>query len=143
MGFINAKVYPELKGKVYLHSSGKENYPTENDSLHYLMNCIANNRKEVEKGDYFISILWSNSKKEKLMDFFRYSGVKENWESNPDISPWVVNNGIWRKNQSITCGDGIILLGREEEYRRCTKNLNEYLSQIISLENLKDLTEFI
>ena len=139
MTFIRAKTFDSLfKGKIYTHHSGDNVYP-EGHLVDYLSTSIKNAPQETKQGDYFISLLWSDEKRNELMDIFVYSDIKNNWKGNPGISSWVVTNGIWKNKNPITCGEGIILLGREEEYRRTTRNISQYLKHTLDLNILNNI----
>jgi len=141
MSFTNAKIYNSIakKGKAYTHNSGQRFFNSDDLISHYLALSFDNAPLETENLDYFISILWSASNEEHLIDFFGYSDIKNNWKGNPDISSWVLKNRVWRKDNNITCGEGIILLGKEEEFRRKTKNIEEYMKTTLDLEKLNKL----
>ncbi len=141
MSFTYVKNYKENKGKFYLHKSGEEihlQHKIFDDFLEYGIKAP----EEARKGDYFISILWGDSDKNKLVDMFVYSDLKENWESNPDVSSWFIKNGVWTKENPLTCGEGIILLGEEEKLRRKTKCLDIYLQMNVDLKKLNKSLEF-
>ena len=87
---------------------------------------------------YVLAVMWGDkSRNEKVIDFFGFSGINE-WPGNPDVSAWVMREGvyvsqerfgdIYVQNRKITCGDTLILLGREEQYRRKTSTLEEYVN---------------
>jgi hypothetical protein len=139
MVFTKARINSKFNGKIYTHGSGEMIYPTEEYISNYLLNSIKNAPFKVKGLDYFISILWGDSRNNEMMDFFGYTDVKKAWKGNPDIFSWVIKNGVWRKDNNITCGDGMILLGKEEEFRRKTKNIEEYMKSTLDLNNLNKL----
>ena len=75
--------------------------------------------------DYMLMILWGNDGS-NMVDCFGYGGMSE-WPGNPDVDGWLYRSGVLVRDMPITCGDGLILLGREEEYRRTTSSLREYI----------------
>ena len=79
---------------------------------------------------YGIIILWANpSTGIKTIDAFIYGGLN-NWQGNPEIAHRVFTDGKPVTNSTsnlITCGDGIMLLGIEEEFRRKTRDIEEYM----------------
>ncbi|MHA2061595.1 MAG: hypothetical protein ACW963_04815 [Candidatus Sifarchaeia archaeon] len=124
--------YFDLHGRLYDHSAGSEVFPNETSSLDYFLRSA-----EFMTGeglDYFIAISWGENK-EKILDIFGYSELS-NWKSNPEVKNWVVRNGIISQDRSITCGEGLILLGREEEHRLKTMNLEEYLSVPLDIREI-------
>lgn len=108
---------------MYDHSSGRSVFLKENDSWKYL----SQQKLDFEGMDYFMAISWGEDG-QKIVDVFGYSGLKEKWKSNPEVSGWVIRNGIISKTREITCGEGLIVLGQEERHRRQTRNLKQYLA---------------
>lgn len=123
-------------GRLYDHSSGKDVFVHPEASQDYLFN--QNLPKELEESDYFIGISWGE-KEDKVLDLFGYSGIKENWKTNPGVRNWVIRNGTITKDSEITCGEGLILLGREEEYRLKTGGLQEYLEEPFDEEEINKI----
>lgn len=128
MVFVYAKTYKDVKGKIYLHKSGEGFY--QENLKKYIWAALGTAPKKVNRLDYFNSILWAENGK-RIIDFFGYYGTKGDWNANPEIHSWVIYKGIWTRENPITCGEGIILLGEEEKLRRRTKNIEEYLSHTI------------
>lgn len=133
-------------GKLYDHSSGRRVFPNETDSFEYLITCLEDSPQREQ--DFFIAISFGNTeddddpdKNAKMIDFFAYSGVKENWGKNTMITSWRIKNGVWRYDPKFTCGEGSILLGREGELRLRTRNLQEYLKQGVDLKSLNRVLE--
>ena len=69
-----------------------------------------------------------------MVDLFGFSDLDSRLvpiklPGNPDVDNYVFRNGVYTpERKTIVCGDGLIVLGAEEEYRRQeTKNLAEYL----------------
>jgi hypothetical protein len=80
---------------------------------------------ELLKGQYHIVILWKD--KEFVMTDVWVFGDFESWEAGPIID--VLNFKDYKKvnGSGVTAGDGIIMLGREEEKRREKQKIEEYL----------------
>jgi len=140
MTFTNSKILKNLNGKLYMHKSGERVYSTQK----YMTECITNafDNSPVPSTnfyDYFISILWSDSENNEMMDFFGFEGLKKNWKANPDVQSWVIKNGVWMHDNPFTCGEGIILLGKEEELRRKTKNIEEYIKSTVDLDSINKI----
>ncbi|MSR86130.1 hypothetical protein EXS74_01915 [Candidatus Woesearchaeota archaeon] len=54
---------------------------------------------------------------------------------------WTLQNGIYypeNDTHKITCGDGILILGQEEAYRRRCRSLEEYIIILQRFSNLKE-----
>lgn len=87
-----------------------------------------------QKPSYILAFLWGNEEKERMMDCFGFYGVPvfPHWPGNPDVQAWVLCNGMYIPEQAfqreITCGDGLMILGQEEAYRRRCRSLEEYLN---------------
>ena len=78
---------------------------------------------------YFICILWGiPDSSKKVIDCSGYTNYT-GWPGNPDQYSFVLQ----RVN---TCGDGVIVLGMEEEHRRKTRGLKEFLKEGIDLREL-------
>jgi hypothetical protein len=136
MTFVDSLTSNELRGKLYIHNSEQYSFHNKRGAIFYLKQCIEGNKDRLKNVDYFISLLWSNKKRDQLMDFFVYSDLQKDWGGNPDVAVWQVINGMWRKDENITCGEGLILLGEEEKLRRNTNNLAEYLEKTVDLKTL-------
>jgi hypothetical protein len=138
MGILRVENIKNLNppGKLYEHSSGAEVF-SEGDSRRYL----AEQHRILSEGlDYFIAISWGEGR-DRFLDFFGYTGVKDNWKANPEVHGGVIKNGLFVTGGGITCGEGLIVLGREEECRLRTKDLEEYLSTTLDLDELNGAME--
>jgi hypothetical protein len=69
------------------------------------------------------------------MDLVGYRDLKEKeWPGNPSVSTWIYKDGIFVKadknedDEDELCGDATIIMGREEEFRRTTRNLAEFVT---------------
>lgn len=68
--------------------------------------------------DYLVGIIWGDThSQESVVDFFGYQDIN-GWPGNPAVYSWVMRNGNYSSDKYITCGDGLILLGMEEDLRR-------------------------
>lgn len=71
---------------------------------------------------------WGDRKtNQKVIDLFGFNDIND-WPGNPDVSAYVVRNGVLIRDELICCGDALILLGREEEHRRKKESLEDYMS---------------
>ena len=132
--------------RVYIHNAGlKKTFGTLDNAENYVMDQISTEKSELSGllylYDFVISALWSNGK-DKIMDIFGFSDVKDNWPGNPDVINWLWYNG---KNRFIkdardiaTCGDTLIILGKEEEYRRTTESLDSFMRHPLNIGAIKD-----
>ena len=77
-------------------------------------------------GEYNIIILW-NEGKDITTDVWIYDKLKS-WGSGPLVDVKIFRNFNIEKNIGVSAGDGLILLGREEEYRRTKNSLTEYIN---------------
>jgi len=121
--------------RAYVHSSGvNEAYGSIENCVAYLPKFLKASKEFIGKLDWVIAILWGNETEKgfnKTIDFFGFS--IDEWSDNPAVYSWVVNEGGYEQGQfglvtPITCGDGLILLGEEEKFRRkTTSSLEEYM----------------
>jgi hypothetical protein len=136
-----------------------EEIKTRNAFVHAL-DVLTN--PEFPEFDYVIGIIWARKrgkikkeqKLEKMIDWFGWRGLDtsikaDNWVGNPDIYSLITINSFIKlddKNMEISeisCGDGAIILGEEERYRRTTKNLNEFASKPPEVRGLNLDTDLI
>lgn len=125
-----AEDIPSLR--FYFHQSGSGLF-RDSDLLGgyaHLMNLVLINKNpNLTKGcNYLIAVLWGCDN-DKMVDLFGYSGLDlKNWPGNPEVSSYIFKDGVYLpKNKAISCGDGLIILGEEERYRRTTKSLEDYI----------------
>jgi len=127
-----------MPGRVYFHESDfTKAYGNFNKAKKHLLYILKENEDLFSMGDdYFLSIVWGNGTS-KMVDFFVYSGLGIKWEANPEVSSYSTEDGIYfPEKRNIVCGDGFIILGEEEKYRRTTKNLSEYIRNPPKIEGL-------
>ncbi len=132
--------------RAYVHKAGlKEAYSTtlpqlfqeeKNRVRNYLIEVLDKNQEEYSKYRYLLAALWGQinpsdqTKAAKVIDFSGFSGIDdEKWPGNPDVFSWVVKDGVCIPTNQITCGDTLIALGVEEQLRRRTKNLADYIAE--------------
>ena len=133
----------------YLHATGVEAYTSSSPKLFigysgireqleiaeaHLQTIFSKGLVAPNKLNYIIAIFWGHERsKEKIVECFGFSGIQgfPHWPGNPDVKTWKLIDGVYYNNtnvqRKITCGDGIIILGQEEAYRRRCKTLDEYL----------------
>jgi len=143
IGFVAVHNSPKLSMRAYVHQAGLENFDGTS-SLENATNAIGHLNELMQKPEtittldfagakvgadeieYLIAGVW-HSGISPVIDFFKFSHEGE-WPGNPQWFSYVFRNGVCQANDSSGCGDDLILLSREEEYRRQTKNASEYLS---------------
>ena len=123
-------------GRLYDHAGGSEVFSNGENSVSYT------SRQESwlaeENLDYFIAISWGENG-QKVLDIFGYLGLRDNWKANPEVQNWVVKDGILVQKKEITCGESLVLLGREEEHRLKTEGLEEYLSKPLDINKINKI----
>ncbi len=80
----------------------------------------------LDLGQYNIIILW-NDGKDIMADVWIYDKL-ESWGSGPLVNVKIFRNLNNEKKIGVSAGDGLILLGKEEEYRRTKDSLEEYIN---------------
>ena len=113
----------EIPVRAYVHNFGFEGaYGNLNSAKDYLKSLIGNIEGNF---DYSLVMLWGEDSV-KMADVFLYHDINQ-WPGNPLVSAsWFKENSV-QPFDGVTCGDGIILLGFEEQYRRIKRSLVEYV----------------
>ena len=117
--------------RAYFHNSGLvEAFGAEktviNAKKHLLESLIANSSLSAD-ASYLIAAVWGEEGN-KMIDLFKYSKLN-GWPGNPTVSSFVIKNGVYApERRDITCGDTLIMLGLEEQLRRRTVNVIQYMS---------------
>jgi len=123
----------------YVHSSYMDSATSVADSFRSsLTTLLKEGRIELsyEPVSWLVGILWQDlTGNEKIVDFFHFSDYS-GWPGNPDVSNYVVRNGVYVPGTSITCTEGLLLLGMEEQLRRGTKSLEEYCKTPLDLNQV-------
>lgn len=142
MAFVARINHPELRMRWYLHATGSNLYgatliDVANEADRYVREkSVHFDFLHHVSFSYFLGMLWGlESRNERIFELYGYRDLRftntQTWqESNPDVVPWVFVNGVYTAPtppSALTCGDGMIMLGREEEYRRTTSDLGAYL----------------
>lgn len=78
-----------------------------------------------EKGQYNIVILW-NDGNDRMADVWIYDKI-ESWGSGPLVDVKIFRNYQQETNIGVSAGDGLIMLGKEEEHRRTKASLDDYV----------------
>lgn len=150
MTFIDGVILKDKRGEIpltkgYVHDAGVDkmfSHPVI--ARNYLITELSNlflshilpEGINLREADYIIGITWGDiKKKERVVDFFSYSDIKE-WPGNPTVYNFVLRNSrVCSTSKDITCGDGLILLGMEEELRR-KNSRKEYEQSLVDLFEL-------
>ena len=125
-----------LKESFYSPTDEKEEISLDEKALMHMSDIYdegKNGGVDLSKFQFVLSLIWGN-KGDKMVDLFGFSDLDSRLvpiklPGNPDVDNYVFRNGVYTpERKTIVCGDGLIVLGAEEEYRRQeTKNLAEYL----------------
>jgi hypothetical protein len=91
-------------------------------------------QEAAKRFNYIIAFLWKQDASSNI-NLFGYHGIK-NWRGNPDMRSWVFENGVYRNNRDVVCETGAIILGKEGQHRRSTRNLAEYIGNTPKLYDL-------
>ena len=136
--FVSRVSYYKIPSEIapvrgYLHVTGYSNFVDlsgSHDASHnlkeHLVETLCLNSDLSLGADFFLAAVWG-SKKDKMIDLFKYTDTTK-WPKNPDVSTFVFKNGVYQPDRKvITCGDTLIMLGAEEQFRRTTKSLDKYI----------------
>ncbi len=85
----------------------------------------ANSKKLSENGQFNINILWAD-KGDAMLDIWKYDKL-ETWGSGPLVDVSIFRNHYQDRQSGVSAGDGLVLLGLEEQHRWKCKSLKEYL----------------
>lgn len=124
----------------YIHREGFEFFGNDFASAKdHLKNTLNENQQLLGNLDYMIAILWGYKLEESLMmDIVGWPDAG-NWPENKGAQSFIMENGIYLpEEKGVTCGDGFILIGKEEKYRRSTKSLEDYMRNPPVLTNSLD-----
>jgi len=99
----------------------------EDQMKRYTSQVFSKHNHLFRKSNVLIGMLWADPiTLAKTLDIFGLS-KEEKWEDNLGIYSWVIHNNEHFPKDPISCGEGIIRLGKELEYRKTTKNIEDYL----------------
>lgn len=115
--------------KVYLHSNGMDLFDNSIDfGREHVNELIERNPGVFSPADYVIAALWGENGK-RVSECFGYGDMGE-WPGNPTVYSWVFENGVYKPEQrQISCGETLVVLGREETFRRTTRDLCDYFDE--------------
>ena len=77
--------------------------------------------------EWFLGFLWEDKKTSTpMMDLLGYGDLSE-WNGNPSVFSWNLQNGIYVSTWSgFACEEEVILAGKEGEQRRTMSDLMSY-----------------
>ena len=118
--------------KVYVHSAGRELFP-EQSHLSYFKDVAK--KVPAERYNFLIGIVWGDvDRGQRVADIFGFRFGE--WRENPEVSSLVYRDGRYVLDGSITCGEGLIVLGEEMKLRRRCESLEEYMTKSVDLKEL-------
>ncbi|MBU3905252.1 MAG: hypothetical protein KJ906_03835 [Nanoarchaeota archaeon] len=78
-----------------------------------------------KNGKYNIIVLW-NDDKDIMVDLWIYDKI-ESWGSGPLVDVKIFRNAVLDMSTGVSAGNGLVLLGLEEQQRWQSKSLEDYL----------------
>ncbi len=99
----------------------------------HLSKLYSENKAILYVGAYHIVILWDEASDDKdaqsidvMSDVWIFDKL-DSWGSGPLVDVNIFRNMKLETGIGVSAGDGLLMLGREEEKRRTAKSLEEYL----------------
>ena len=100
----------------------------------HLEQLYSTNSQLVNVGEYHIVILWDEASDDKsaksidvMSDVWIFDKL-ESWGSGPLVDVKIFRDMSLETGIGVSAGDGLLMLGREEELRRSSKSLEDYLN---------------
>jgi hypothetical protein len=125
---------------------------TEQNSIqNYLSKLYESNSPFLSTGTYHIVILWDQASDDKkaqsidiMSDVWIFDKI-DSWGSGPLVDVKIYRNNNLETAIGVSAGDGLVMLGREEELRRTSESLESYLSGYRALlpEDIMPVENFI
>ncbi len=105
-----------------------ENFGSPAEAREYLRQLLVHNHEIIEPAIFNIAAVWGNSGK-KVVELFGYGDFLHlAWPGNPEVYSWVFENGVYKpKERNVACAETMMVLGMEEDHRRTTHSLDEYM----------------
>ena len=132
--------------KVYLHTLGMSEawgeMPTSRNAPDHFRKVLNDYSGSLSKFGFLFAGLWGRKNTqggiERVVDIFGFEKISpDKWPGNPEVSILLYLAGeLFVPQKEHTCGDTLIMLGREEAFRRTTKSLEEYFASSPSLEDI-------
>ncbi len=137
---LNIQDRPPIRG--YVHSSYSDRADSVSDFFHFSLASLSRQgyiESPHNPASWFVGILWQDQQHNgKTIDFFQFLNYT-GWSGNPNVSSYVVRNGLCVPGASVTCTEGLLLLGMEEQLRRGTKSLDEYCRTPLDLWKVNEI----
>lgn len=102
----------------------------------HLEELYSANNELLKPGEYHIIILWDESSDDKnansidvMSDVWIFDKL-DSWGSGPLVDVKIFRNMALETGIGVSAGDGLLMLGREEEVRRTAKSLDGYLNGV-------------
>lgn len=119
------------KGRLYLFKKGLEVYgadpiKTARKEFQRVTDFLYSHQKNYS---WVIALLGAKHE-EPFVELFVYSGIHyiQEWPGNPSVDYAQFLSGRFEeKPHGLTSGDGLLVLGREEQHRRTMSSLENYL----------------
>ena len=106
----------------------------KNSIQHHLEKLHDANSDLLTTGTYHIVILWDEASddpnaasRDVMTDIWIFDKI-ESWGSGPLVDVKIFRNSKLETGIGVSAGDGLLMLGREEELRRTSSSLENYLS---------------
>lgn len=106
---------------------------SKSQSIESHLKQVYSKNKLFETGEYHIVILWdeasddpSAASRDVMTDVWFFDKL-DSWGSGPLVDVKIFRNFVLETKIGISAGDGLLMLGREEELRRNVSSLDKYL----------------
>lgn len=103
------------------------------DDIKLQLNKLYSKYKELIKGSYHIIFIWNLEN--KLMFDVWIHDIENFTDSGPIIECLTFRSFERSYDVGMASGDGLIVLGREEELRRTCNSLDAYINRIVLMPN--------
>ena len=138
MGFVGRLNFPRLPtpARVYVHEAGfSDVYCCLKDAQAYALERFNRNEKQLKDHAFFLGVMWGNGEV-AIMDCKGLLLDGASWPGNPEKPTWTYSGGVFRP-EFCPCGDADIVFGREEEFRRATRDLRDYAENLPPLDHIR------
>lgn len=109
------------------------NRAEQNSIQNHLNTLYEENNSYLKEGTYHIVILWDEASDNKeaqsidmMTDVWIFDKI-DSWGSGPLVDVKIFRNSNLETTIGVSAGDGLVMLGREEELRRTSASLESYL----------------
>lgn len=123
----------QVAGKIYFHTGGRGLYGTHDSKQieaadDYLRTVMTSNTHLLGGYTFVLGALWGDEAgRDKVLDVFGFNVANE-WPGNPEVDSWVARDGIFRRENPVSCLEGgRLLFGVEGELQAGSNSLSDYL----------------